>query len=701
MSYPKEIVSSLRRLTGYLLLFVAAAAAFLESRSLLANVPENLRSPVMIALICGVCGLVWATTLVVVRKIGHAIFETRVNAGPLSIVLGLITYSVLTVPFVLFYLGSWNYYEAFGRFTGWEVVDVAVRNQYALWQQQPDWLENHRQLFLSCGVIVGGILPLIYLLSYFAASAETESLRDWVTRFWLACAIAIVGGLLCLFQFSKPHEQGRQIGYLNKAANPWLTLGASVWESVTEDPIRPVLAASKLTPRPAAWTAKPTTARPSVIFVGIESLRHDLVGLSHQGREVTPYFNRLAKRGVQFDNSFANSTHADYADACIVSSLYPLRTRLHHYYNDSDRWPVTRIYDLLKPAGYATAVVSSRDESESGLDSFYKSKGLDRLEVSRTASVGPSGDGPGGDATLEGDANQDEKATNKAVAWIKEHQSSPFFLNLSLNGARFPYTVPNTAEAPFTPDKLSDAVRFGSFPESMTVNIRNAYFNAIHESDRQLGRIIAALDQAGILDSSILVVTGKTGEAFEKSGVVGHSLAPLDSAVHVGTVLHAPKLLPPRTETYPLEHVDLVPTTLSLLGWLSHPNFQGQDVLATDRVQAKKRLVFFHAQAGGVKSDAVVLGGRWKYLHDRNSNFGRLYDLARDPREMHDMIQKYPKLARKLHELLKQWRGQQLAYYHFPEYYTKAFPPKAPLLKGVQEGIAVDTPADKMPRQSL
>lgn len=77
---------------------------------------------------------------------------------------------------------------------------------------------------------------------------------------------------------------------------------------------------------------------------------------------MTPHLNRLAKQGVQFTRAYTQSTHSDYADVCIVSSLYPLRKTRHHYYSASDPWPKTLIYDLLKPLGYVTAIFSSQNE---------------------------------------------------------------------------------------------------------------------------------------------------------------------------------------------------------------------------------------------------------------------------------------------------------------------------------------------------
>src|SRR5262249_20568926 len=159
---------------------------------------------------------------------------------------------------------------------------------------------------------------------------------------------------------------------------------------------------------------------------------------------------------------------------------------------------------------------------------------------------------------------------------------------------------------------------FLDYPSGKTPIVRNAYFNAVHECDRQIGRLVEALDRLGCRDNTILVVYGDNGEAFHENGTVTHAREPVEPALRVACVLNATGRLKPRGEDYPIELIDVAPTILGLMGWPAHPSFQGIDFLSRKRPAAEERLLFFHVENGLARVDAILLGGRWKLHLDRD-----------------------------------------------------------------------------------
>ncbi len=430
-----------------------------------------------------------------------------------------------------------------------------------------------------------------------------------------------------------------------------------------------------------------TADAPSVIFVAIESLRHDVIHQHHQGLEILPHINRLADRGLHWTKAYAQSTHSDYADVCLVSSLYPLRSRRHHYYGPSDPWPRTLIYDLLKPRGYATAIISSQNESWGGMAHFLRTPGLQHFyhpETGRGKTIVSAQDaGFAREIRLGGlvaGKFPDAHTTDVAIAWIEAQAKAkrPFFLSMNFQSSHFPYLMPDHVERPFQPANLDPHISFVNYPVEQTDVVRNAYYNAVHECDHQIGRLVAALERCRLLDNTIIVVTGENGEAFHECGVVTHAREPVEPVIHVACVMHAPRWIAPRVESYPLEHVDLVPTAMGLLGLPSHPNFQGIDALAENRPDARDRLTYCHVLSSLAEADSVMLGGRWKLMEDRRSGRTSLYDTQHDPLETRDLIHGEPQLAKSLQTALERWRERQLAYYHYPHYYLHFYPPQPP-----------------------
>ena len=139
-------------------------------------------------------------------------------------------------------------------------------------------------------------------------------------------------------------------------------------------------------------------------------------------------------------------------------------------------------------------------------------------------------------------------------------------------------------------------------------------------------------------------------------------------------------------EAYPIELIDLVPTVLGIAGQSAHPNFQGINALSANRPPLEQRLLFIHVETPIDRADAVLLAGRWKFWHDRLSGREVLFDLDSDSGERRNLIDLEPARADLLRSVLTAWRMRGLAYYHFPLYYERFYPPHPPRLNGVRGG---------------
>ena len=554
--------------------------------------------------------------------------------------------------------------------------------------------------FVWLGLIVVSLLiglPLLARSLNHAGSGGQSQLRSrlgvWLT---LLLVVSLAQSRVAA-DMSLPRRITR-VNQFRNCLNPLLTLFCSTMDAWQEEPIPACLDPKQLVPlslgegdrhillrRLRKMSQSPTGKQRSVIIVAVEALRSDMIHLRHQGREVTPHINRLARNGLHLTRAYAQSTHSDYADVCLVSSLYPLRTRHHHYYRADDPWPKTLLYDLLKPRGYDTAIISSQNEAWGGMDQFLQTPALDRFYHPQTSSAPTvfSDRDPGFLREMRAGALvagkfPDAHTTDVALEWIENRGGSPFFLAMNFQTSHFPYLLPDNCPQPFQPCQLDDDIKFSSYPEDKVPQVRNSYYNALAQSDRQIGRLVEKLEEWGILDDVILVVTGENGEAFHENGEIGHACNPVEPVIHVAAVIHSPELITPRVEDYPFEHVDLAPTLCGLLGIDVPANFQGIDILASDRPSAADRLLFVHVLSPIARADAVLRGGRWKYVVTRERPQGALFDVVADPGESRDLRTDKPEMAAELAQVLGQWRRRQLAYYHYPQYYGRYSPPRPP-----------------------
>jgi arylsulfatase A-like enzyme len=675
--------------------FLEAAALALGQENLYGGPDRLLTFAPLLLLWCWVT-LGWAVWLVVRPLIvmgSHWPGWCRRPARVLTVLVAILM--------ALGYMTSWGLYVRSGQFANLETAQFGLENAGTSWF----WLYLVKAegpvLWLLSGlaVVCGAALP-VYLgwavrrHGPARATAEPDRLLEW-----LFITALVVPVLRCCGQDPVGTRGEARYEALTHRLNPVFTLTADLLHRLKPgEEITACLDPAVLQPlTPESWRppARPGRELPSIVYVAVESLRHDVVHLVHQGREVMPHLNDLARRGLHLPRTYCQSTHSDYSDVTVVSSLYPLRTPEHHYYRASDPWPKTRIYDLLKPAGYATALISSQNESWGSMDKFLESPHLDLFydaersgASTRVSSLDTGMASAVAAGALRAGSLDDGHTIDVAIAWITEQtaQGRPFMVSIDFQDSHFPYELPPDVPRPFQPGTIDFDASFLSYPKEKTEVVRNAYYNALHKSDAELGRLVEALRRLGKLENTILVVYGENGEAFHESGTVTHAREPVEPGTHVACVVHAPALLAPRTDAYPVELIDITPTVLGLLGWPPHPNFQGTNVLAPSRPPLEDRLVFCHVENTLARSDAVWLAGRWKFCHDRKTGREKLLDIVTDPEEVKDLLLEQPQLAERLRGTLGTWRQGQLAYYHFPAYYTKYYPPHPTLFTPRREG---------------
>jgi len=155
----------------------------------------------------------------------------------------------------------------------------------------------------------------------------------------------------------------------------------------------------------------------------------------------------------------------------------------------------------------------------------------------------------------------------------------------------------------------------------------NRYLNALRETDRALGQLLAALEQQQVLDSTLVVVVGDHGEAFGQHGHYVHGVDLYDEEIHVPLMLINRRLFHGETDSTLGGLIDVAPTILDLLGDPLPASWQGQSLFGRDRpgraylFTSRSRVLFGYR-------DAVR-----KVIYDAGTNTMELYDLQADPGE--------------------------------------------------------------------
>lgn len=145
-------------------------------------------------------------------------------------------------------------------------------------------------------------------------------------------------------------------------------------------------------------------------------------------------------------------------------------------------------------------------------------------------------------------------------------KTKPFmsFFFFESTHARYDFPDTNIIAEPY----LKDVNYWGMSRKSLAPKIgelKNRYTNAAHWVDIQLGRIYADLEAQGLLENTIIIVTGDHGEEFLEKGFWGHNSTFVEEQTHTPMVIIAPTLGHAEISRV-TSHLDISPTLLQAIG---------------------------------------------------------------------------------------------------------------------------------------
>ncbi len=291
----------------------------------------------------------------------------------------------------------------------------------------------------------------------------------------------------------------------------------------------------------------PDRKRWNVVWLVAESLRADALD-----PEVMPATDAFARRALSFRRHYSggNGTRTG-----VFSMFYGVHAALWFPFLAARRGPV--VMDHFVDDGYATLVQTSAKftSPEFDLTVFARVPPEDRFE---------------GDDSRPG-WQRDRELVGRMVDWIERRDPKrPFFTFMFFESPHAQYHFPDdsTIRRPYLEGEEFDYTALD--PARDAPLLKNRYLNAVHHLDSQFARIFEALERGGLLDSTIVVVTGDHGEEFMEKGRWGHHSDFSEEQIRVPLVLSIPGAAP-RVVDVPTSHVDLPPTILARLGVTNPP----------------------------------------------------------------------------------------------------------------------------------
>lgn len=411
--------------------------------------------------------------------------------------------------------------------------------------------------------------------------------------------------------------------------------------------VRPALraaasAAAKTEPAPAAAAVPvPASERPNVLLYVIDTLRSDRLGVYGYEKAVSPNLDAFARDAVVFERAFAQSGWTKTSLVSILTGVSPLShgvlERDHAVPPSLPTLPV-----LLQNLGYQTIGLNTNGTvgAEFGFD-----RGFDRYSALFFQD------------DVEFRAEYSDRPGAELVDWLGSRPAGrPFFAYLHTFDPHDPYQPRSPYRERFAPrlrttlDTPRDETLAAAFERNPGLtdadvlhDFEKLYDAEIAYNDEQFGLLVRSLKEAGLYDSTLIVVVSDHGEEFLDHGHWGHGHTLYGELLRVPLLVKLPgQRFAGRRVDAVAQHIDIVPTVLAAVGAApSHP-VQGRNLLpfAAGAKDTDDPAVLSLLELDGSRVVSLIRGDlhllRWE--RPRPEARLELYDLRQDARERHNRL---------------------------------------------------------------
>ncbi len=380
-------------------------------------------------------------------------------------------------------------------------------------------------------------------------------------------------------------------------------------------------------PRAVAWATPTLTSNapaPLAAVYLVDTLRADHTSVYGYSRDTTPELRRFATRSVVFETAVAASSWTRPSVASLFTSLLPGGHGAVHL---RDPLPVQArtLAERLQERGFATAAFVANSviyEKGSGFErGFDVFKGIhDREGRPSTRALA-------------------EDVVTEALAWLRATRGRPAFVFVHTMDPHIPYQPPAPFDALFDPKPTAESPGHDPREQEDPAAHRDSYVarydGEIAYGDREFGRLVRGLEEAGMLERSLLAFLADHGEEFLEHGRFGHGTSLYDELVRVPLVVRLPgERHAGRRLAEQVQVIDVAPTILEALGLPAEGAHRGiplqRALEGTSKSERPAALEISHrgVVAHGLRTE------REKYIRRFSPESDELlFDLLKDPGE--------------------------------------------------------------------
>jgi N-acetylglucosamine-6-sulfatase len=434
----------------------------------------------------------------------------------------------------------------------------------------------------------------------------------------------------------------------------------------------------------------------NVVFILSDDHRYDFMGFMGKPKFLeTPNMDRMAKNGAHIKNAFVTTSLCSPSRASILTGLY---SHKHGVVNNQAAMSENCIFfpEYLQKMGYQTAFMgkwhmgSGSDDPKKGFDKWISFKGQG---VYYDPEFNIDGE------MVQRKGYMSDLLTEYAADWIREQKNKPFFLYLSHKAIHFPFEPAKRHEGKYENVKIE-------YPPSMADTEENykdkpdwvrkqrdswhgvdymyhgnmdfdsfykRYCETILGIDDSIGDVFKVLEEANLLDSTLIIYMGDNGFCMGEHGLIDKRQM-YEESIRVPMLAHCPELIRSGSVIPQMvQNIDIAPTILDLAGVRIPREMDGKSFLPLLKGKEEKwrdAIFYEYFWEWEYPETPTVFGIRtdkYKYMSYYGIwDFDELYDIENDPNEMKNLIglPEYEKtiqdLSNRVFGWLEETKGMQI-----------------------------------------
>ncbi|MDO8543184.1 MAG: arylsulfatase [Opitutaceae bacterium] len=430
----------------------------------------------------------------------------------------------------------------------------------------------------------------------------------------------------------------------------------------------------------AATSAMAASARPpNIVYIMADDLGYGDIGPFGQKKIRTPSLDRLAAEGTCFDQFYPGAAVCSPSRCVLMTGLHTghARIRGNHGTAGLQRVPLraedVTVAEVLKSAGYATAIAGKWGLGEPGNEGIPNRQGFDHwfgylnndlAEFYFPEKIWKNEQ----EITLPGNVGgkrgqySNDLMTEEALGFIEANRARPFFVYLAYTIPHSRLEVPADSLAEYA-GKFPEVARDGAKRKPDTAMPRATFAAMVTRLDREVGRVMGKLRALGLDEQTIVFFCSDNG-APERGGDALYFGSTGPSRGFKGSLweggIRGPMIVrwPGRVRagarsTFPWAGWDFLPTAAALAGVAPPANVDGISVLPAllGGNQAREGHLYWEIVQNKF-SQALRLGDLKAVRLDPASPI-EVYDLRVDPGEKRNVAASHAEFVTRAEALFR------------------------------------------------